>query len=60
MTSVTSSSTAARSTTTLTLAFSTGAVTANTLNYIGVELPWGWGNVMTNGATSYGAATVTN
>jgi len=43
------------------MAFSTAddASMTDSLNYIGVELPHGWGNVL-NGATSFGAATVAN
>lgn len=62
MTSVTSSGTSARSTTTLTMAFSTpdDASMTDSLNYIGVEVPTGWGNVLAGGAGSFGAATVAN
>jgi len=30
------------------------------MDYIGVELPHGWGNVLAGGHSSYGAATVAN
>lgn len=46
MNSVVSTGTEARSSTTLTLDFVTPDSTdnANKLNYVGVEVPWGWGN----------------
>jgi len=30
------------------------------MDYIGVELPHGWGNVLAGGHSSFGAATVAN
>jgi len=62
LTSVTSSGTSARSTTTLTMVFTTPDTDANDdlMDYIGVELPHGWGNVLAGGHSSFGAATVAN
>jgi hypothetical protein len=44
------------------MAFSTpdDASMTDSLNYLGVELPTGWGNVLNGGAGSFGAATVAN
>jgi hypothetical protein len=44
------------------MAFSTpdDASMTDSLNYLGVELPHGWGNVLHGGAGSFGAATVAN
>jgi len=59
LTSVEASGKSARSTTTLTLSFSTpdSDAVVDKLDYIGVEVPHGWGNVL-RGYT--GAATVAN
>jgi len=58
MTAITSSGKSSRSTTTLTLKFRTPDVAENEnkMDFVGVELPWGWGNM---GELGLGAVTAT-
>lgn len=61
LTSVTASEASARSTTTLVMSvkMSSDASLKDKCDYLGVELPHGWGNVMKMGSASLGAATLT-
>lgn len=38
---------------------SADAAVKDKVDYLGVDLPWGWGNVLTGGSGSLGAATLT-
>lgn len=61
VTSVTASAAAAREATTLTVVFKMNADAAlkDKCDYVGVDLPWGWGPVLRGGSASLGAATLT-
>lgn len=61
MSSVTAAAASARATTTLTMVFKTPSDAAfkDKCDYLGVELPWGWGNVLVSGTASLGAPSLT-
>lgn len=59
LTSVTATAADARAKTTLTAVFKVPVDAAlKTLDTVGVELPWGWGPVLTTGSASLGAVSL--